>query len=226
MASVPKTPILLGVVIASSLLAAGCGGPAKNDDPRSIRDRVVSASRGYASEDGSRASGFFADTGFHAAFHPADWVVTDPFTDSTEYFPSVSVLSHAYPYTSTRRVIARSKVSTQQAFLMVSEDPDLDRLLREKLADWKHTQVEGMPATLVSRDGVELDYRVFHVPPGILSGDELLLELATAERGHTRLILDAGLSYGRSPDGTLHAQPAVHATLTQIVQRLDLAGLL
>lgn len=99
-------------------------------------------------------------------------------------------------------------------------------MVREKVADWEYSQVEGMPQTLVSRDGVELDYRVFHVPPGVLSGDELLLELATAERGRTWLILDAGLSFGRSPDGTLYGQPAVHVALPQIVGRLDLDGLL
>ena len=55
---------------------------------------------------------------------------------------------------------------------------------------------------------------------------EMLLELARAKRGRTWLILDAGLSYGRSPDSSLYGQPAVHATLAQIVGSLDLGGLL
>ena len=195
--------LFFGGLAMLTALAVGCGGPGADEDPQSIRDRVVSASQGYPTDDGPGPTGFFRGTGFHSAFHSADWIVTDPFTDSVEYFPPASVLSHGYPYEKTRRVIARSKVSSQQAFLMVSGDPDLDRMVREKVADWSYSRVSGMPDTLVSRDGVELEYRVFHVPPGVLSGDEMLLELATAKRGGTWLILDAGLSYGRSPDGSL-----------------------
>ncbi|MEX1311472.1 MAG: hypothetical protein AB1Z65_13695 [Candidatus Sulfomarinibacteraceae bacterium] len=226
MKPVSNVVLLFGGLAILTLFGLGCGGPGPDEDPRSIRDRVVSASQGYPEDDRPEPTGFFGGTGFHSAFHSADWIVTDPFTDSVEYFPTASVLSHAYPYTKTRRVIARSKVSTQQAFLMVSEDPNLDRMVREKIADWSYSQVNGMPDTLLSRDGVELEYRVFHVPPGVFSGDEMLLELATAERGGTWLILDAGLSYGRSPDGSLVGEPSVHATLSQIVERLYLGELL
>ena len=206
-------------------LVSGCNNSSEDEDIQSIRDRVVSASRGYRTVDSVGNTGHFAETGFYDAFHSADWKVEDPFTDATKHYLGPSLLSHSYPYREVHQAIARSIVSTQQVFIVHGEDPELTRRLRERRADWAGSKVTGMPDVLVSKDGLELTYEVFHVKPGVLSGDELLLEVAYLEEGRELLLLDAGISYGRPPSGTLLAQPFSHASLKQMVSDLELKAL-
>ena len=78
-----------------------------------------------------------------------------------------------------------------------------------------------------SADGLDLAYRIFHIRPGLLSGEELLLEVAFLERNGMLLLLDAGLSYGRNAgSGQLLAEPQIHATLPQLVPVLRLQDLI
>lgn len=213
---------LLPVVIVTS-----CTEPEEPEE--SIRDRVVAASRGYrdADEMGQQErSGFFADTGFAEAFYSADWVVDDPFADSTRFFQSCSLLSHSYPYTATHQALARSLKSEQQVFIVVGSDPMLRARLDDGMKLWGSEAVPGFPDRLRTADGLDLSYRVFHIRPGLLGGEELLLEVAFLEQNGRLLILDAGLSYGRTPgSGQLLAQPQLHATLPQLVPTLRLQGL-
>lgn len=215
-------PLLLPVAIFVSC--------SKAEEPEeSIRDRVVAASRGYRepAEMGQQGSSFFARSGFAEAFYSDDWVVDDPFTDSTRFFQSCSLVSHSYPYSDTHQALARSLKSEQQVFFVVGSDPMLKTRLDERTNDWASEAVSGLPDSLRSADGLDLAYRIFHIRPGLLSGEELLLEVAFLERNGMLLLLDAGLSYGRNAgSGQLLAEPQIHATLPQLVPVLRLQDLI
>ena len=215
-------PFLMAAAISLS-----CTKPEEPEE--SIRDRVVAASRGYREpgETGRQeGDGLFSATGFAEAFHSADWVVDDPFSDSTRFFSSCSLLSHSYPYSDTHQALARSLKSEQQVFLVAGSDPMLKTRLDERMSDWGSERVSGFPDRLSTADGLDLTYRIFHIRPGLLGGEELLLEVAFLEQDGELLLLDAGLSYGRNPgSGQLLAQPQLHATLTQLVPTLKLQGL-
>jgi hypothetical protein len=217
------------VVIAALLIPlASCSRQEQREE--SIRDRVVAASQGYrdpaemrtaAAE--QRRGGPFHGTGFAQAFDGGDWVVEDPFTGSTKFFPGCSLVSHTYPYKATRQVLARSLKSEQQVFLIVSSDATLKTRLDQKMAEWGPDAATGFPERLRSADGLELTYRVYHIRPGLVGGEELLLEVAFSEENGRLLLLDAGLSYGRpASPSALRGQPHAHATLQQLVPGLTL----
>ena len=175
--SLQRTQLCWTFVSIFSFVA--CVTPDDDDDgPKSVRDRVVAASYGFQQVDSDGNSGFFAETNFYKAFHSSDWEVHDPFTDATKYYLTANFISHSYAYKETQQAISMSKVSAQQVFIMLGKDPELSTRLEKGRQDWGAYKVTLMPATLVSKDGLELTYEVFHIKPGLLSGDELLLEIA------------------------------------------------
>ncbi len=155
-----------------------------------VRTLLASAQPKRARHDGT---GLFRR---QASFQPPPgWVLADPFTRRTPFFPATATLSTVGDPAGTRRALLRgSNESGSQAFLLCGPAKAWADTLRTEIEELaSHPLVEEHPVREVrTADDVRVVVREFRMFPGLIGGDDTTYVLASVVVGGEVLVLDAG----------------------------------
>lgn len=156
------------------------------------REVVALLERSSPPAGGVAPRGAFAQAGIEP---PEGWVLADPFTDRTPYWPGRTRLRTTHDPTGTRRALLRSPLEAQsQAFLILGDSAHWGAALAKQL-----DELDGHPLVQPRRrgetrtkDGVAISFRVYRMLPGLIAGEDLTYLLGSASIGERVFVVDAG----------------------------------
>jgi ankyrin repeat protein len=126
---------------------------------------------------------------------PQGWVLAEPFTDRTPFWPGKSRLRTNDDPPGTRRALIRAPREVEsQAFLILGNAADWKLSVADQIDELEaHPLVErGAPREVRMRDGTRLSLRSYRMLPGLIGGNDVTYLLGSAEFENRLLVVDAG----------------------------------